>query len=319
MKKKLKKHKILKKIYFKKTFFFFSIYNMEEDSFSNFNEGEEIDETNQVSAKIRQERIKKRKPNPQCFLSSKKFAEKRFGQISKRSLETNIKWHENDSKANKNGERKLIVLDDGTEYVGEWKNNLRHGIGKHYTSEGYYDGSFVDDMYEGDGHYFLWNDKTNCERPGEWAYYSGNWFHGKMHGFGHKYELNGDDYDGEFKNGKKWGRGEMRYQNGDTFDGDWENDFRSGEGKLIKANGDIFEGEFKDNKRNGPGILKIKETKRRLEGVWIDDMFKGGSYYDEPENNNYVKPNDISGKTDGLIPKLGLKNPDDVISNTLLN
>jgi len=285
--------------------------------YEDFNEEEAQSGTGSVSPKARQDRIKKRKPNPQCHLSTKRFAEKRFGRTVNRNLEELPRWYQTDAKANKNGQRKLIVLDDGTEYVGDWKNNLRYGSGKHYTAEGYYDGEFVDDMYEGEGDYFLWSEKTNCERPGEWVYYAGNWHRGKMSGQGTKYELNEDTYVGEFKNGKKWGFGQMVYHNHDEYNGSWENDVRCGKGMLVKANGDIFEGVFKDDKRNGPGILHIKSTSRRLDGIWIDDMFKGGSYSDEVENPEYVKEGDISGKRDGMIPALYLKNPDEVLASSL--
>jgi hypothetical protein len=276
-------------------------------------EEEYYDDDDGVSPKVRKERIAKRKPNPQCWLSSKKFAEMRFGQTAARSTDSKSKWREYDSKANKNGFRQLIVLDDGTEYVGQWRDNLREGEGKHYTAEGYYDGNFKDDMYDGEGTLFLWNDKTNCERKGRWAFYSGNWIRGKMDGKGVRYDLNGDTYDGDFSRGKRKGEGVMYYYNGDIYMGGWDNDLRNGRGELKKVNGDLFIGEYVNDKRNGEGVLHIEASKRRLEGVWVDDYFQGGEYFDEAEDLKYVEPTDISGTTDGLIPQLKLKNPNEVI------
>lgn len=271
----------------------------------------------EVSPRVRQERIKKRKPNPCCFLSSKKYAEIRFGQRGTRANGAPSVWREVDAKANKSGKRRLIVLDDGTEYEGEWQKNLRHGHGEHYTAKGVYEGEFVEDLYEGQGNYFLWSEETNCEQPGKWAYYSGNWYQGKMHGQGVQYETNGNTYEGEFVKGKRTGMGVMYYENGDIYSGQWKNNLRCGEGELIKSNGDVFKGRYENDLRNGPGVLHIRETQRRLEGVWEDDFFKGGSYYDEQENPRYVQPDDISGTTDGLIPTIELKDPDGVLAQVL--
>ncbi|OHT01186.1 MORN repeat containing [Tritrichomonas foetus] len=267
-----------------------------------------------VTPKVLQDRIKKRKPNPGCYLTSKKFANIRFGERCTRGITVRAKWHDVDDKANKNGMRQLIVLDDGTEYVGEWLNNLRHGTGRHFTAEGYYDGQFVEDLYEGKGEYYLWSEETNCNQPGVWLLYSGEWLAGKFSGVGVKYEQNKDTYEGEFLKGKRCGQGKMYYANQDLYEGEWENDLRNGHGQLIKANGDRFDGIYKDDKRNGEGELHILATKRRLEGVWVDDMMKCGSYYDEQEDPVYVQPDDITGTTDGMIPKLELQDPEGVLN-----
>jgi hypothetical protein len=209
--------------------------------------------------------------------------------------------------------RQLIVLDDGTEYIGEWSQNLRHGHGSHYTATGVYEGEFVDDLYEGSGDYYMWSDTTNCDQPGKWLLYAGEWNAGKYSGQGVKYDQNGNTYQGEFAKGKRCGQGTMFYENEDSFTGEWKDDMRNGEGELTKANGDRFQGFYKDDKRNGRGVLHIQKTKRRLEGIWVDDLFKCGSYYDEQEQPVYVKESDISGTTDGMIPVLELKNPEEVL------
>jgi hypothetical protein len=107
--------------------------------------------------------------------------------------------------------------------------------------------------------------------------------------------------------------GTMMYMNGDQYTGEWDADERNGNGELTKANGDLFSGVYKNDKRNGPGVLHIVKTKRRLEGIWEDDQFKCGSYFDEQEDPVYVKPTDISGTTDGMIPILELVDPDEVL------
>jgi hypothetical protein len=268
-----------------------------------------------VSPKVIQDRIRKRKPNPSSYLSTKPYAAVRFGDRCTRKGDSPAPWHTVDAKANKNGRRQLIVLDDGTEYTGDWSANLRHGVGVHCTATGVYEGEFVHDLYEGTGDYYLWSDDTNCEQPGKWLLYTGGWEVGKYSGQGQKREQNGNVYDGEFSKGKRCGLGTMKYKNGDEYTGEWENDLRNGKGELKKANGDIFSGIYTDDKRNGPGVLHILKTKRRLEGLWENDQFKCGSYYDEQEEPVYVKPSDISGTTDGMIPVLELVDPDAVLAD----
>lgn len=275
-----------------------------------------------VSPKVIQERIAKRKPNPAHHLTKKEYTEFRFRDpkvpITRSSqIKPQPRWQDHDFKANKNGERQLIVLDDGTEYVGGWKKNLRDGFGQHFTAKGVYEGEFVDDLYEGNGIYFIWSDSSNMVGlEGRFVLYHGSWLAGKMSGKGQQYSLEGDRYEGDFLLGKRHGKGVMSYANGFSYDGQWEKDLRHGKGKLIKANGDWFYGEYVDDKRNGYGELHIVATQRRLEGLWKDDEFVGGSYYDEPEVPKYVQETDVSGTTDGMIPTLEIVNPDAILQKT---
>ena len=273
--------------------------------------------TDEVSPKVIQARISKRKPNPACYLSSKTYAKKRFGiqrhLVDTRSPDSLPPWHGIDWESNKNGLRQLIVLDDGTEYIGEWEVNLRHGQGRHYTKDGVYEGSFVEDMYEGEGTYYLWYDETNCDQPGKWLLYDGSWLDGKMSGNGCKYFTNGDCFEGEFKNGKINGNGVMEYANGDIYEGEWVNDQRSGHGELKKENGDLFVGEWANDMKNGPGKLHIAKTKRCLDGVWENGDFKSGSYYDEDPDIRYIQPGDITGTTERALPVLELADPESVM------
>lgn len=127
-----------------------------------------------VTPKVIQERIAKRNPNPDWQLSQKEQVLKRFRPPK---AEPRPKWVDDDYQANNQGHRQLIVLDDGTEYIGGWKLNLRHGHGQHFTAKGMCDGDFVDDLYQGHGAYFIWSDVSNLERiEGRYLLYKGNWF-----------------------------------------------------------------------------------------------------------------------------------------------
>jgi hypothetical protein len=106
----------------------------------------------------------------------------------------------------------------------------------------------------------------------------------------------------------------MFYAKEDMYDGEWENNMRNGEGELVRANGDVLRGVYRDDKRKGKGVLHILKTKRRLEGIWENDLFKCGSYSDEQENLICTQPTDISVTTDGMIPILELENADEVLA-----
>ncbi|OHT02416.1 MORN repeat-containing protein 3 [Tritrichomonas foetus] len=289
----------------------------EEDVNSNSSSASSSKFQAQMTPKMIRDRIRKRKPNPATHLTSKRATYARFSDRCTRGAQTFSPWHDVDFASNRNGKRKLIILDDGTEYIGEWQDNLRNGHGTHYTAKGAYVGDFVDDKYDGHGDYYLWSDETNCEQPGMWLLYTGTWESGKYQGEGILYATDHSIYQGEFNRGKKCGQGTMCYPNKDTYNGGWDNNMRNGEGEYTKENGDVFIGTYKDDKRNGEGVLHIVKSKRRLEGFWVDDMMKSGSYYDEPEEPAYVQPDDISGTTDGMIPVIETKDADSVIQSTI--
>jgi len=177
-----------------------------------------------------------------------------------------------------------------------------------------YDGEFVDDLYQGYGVSFKWSDVSNFPGiEGRFLLYKGFWFEGKKSGDGIEYTEEGDEYEGQFKNGKRHGKGVLKYANGDVFEGQFEEGFMHGQGVLTKKNGDWFKGLYFKGKKNGRGELHFILTERRLEGVWKDNEFVCGCYYDEPTVDKYVKPDDLSGTTDGMIPVIELINPDQVV------
>ena len=72
---------------------------------------------------------------------------------------------------------------DGESYVGEWKNNLKHGKGIDYDKNGkiIYEGDYVNDQYEGNG--------KLIEENGD--YYIGQFLNDFKHGKGIEYYKNG--------------------------------------------------------------------------------------------------------------------------------
>ncbi|ORM41307.1 Phosphatidylinositol 4-phosphate 5-kinase 8 [Babesia sp. Xinjiang] len=132
-------------------------------------------------------------------------------------------------------ERGPVLLPDGSVYCGQWRGDIRHGLGKHFAMDGTrYVGSFDSNLYDG---------------TGELTY------------------VNGDNFKGIFKAGLRNGKGVMLYANGDTFDGTWRNGLRHGFGVERFADGSVYMGMFKDNRRDGNGELKMSN------GVVYEGMF----------------------------------------------
>ena len=194
-------------------------------------------------------------------------------------------------------EGKGIFIDSSFVFVGEYKNNLKNGVGITYQNQKnlqklnkynyindnnedkgilyYKDGSRYEGMIkyglpEGKGtFYFKQGDK-----------YEGDFKRGKRDGNGTYFYKDGQRYEGEWKNGLRDGKGILYQKNGDKYEGDWKKDLKEGEGKFYISNGDIYEGSFKNNVREGKGIYYAKNG-FRYEGDWKNHLMdgKGINYY----------------------------------------
>ena len=109
----------------------------------------------------------------------------------------------------------------GHKYVGEWKDDKRHGQGTLTSPNG---------------------DK-----------YVGEWKDGKRHGQGTMTNARGEKYVGEFKDGKKDGQGTYTNADGAKYVGELKDGKKHGQGTYTWANGDKYVGEYKDDKRHGQG------------------------------------------------------------------
>ena len=123
--------------------------------------------------------------------------------------------------------------EDGGVYIGEWKDNKKHGQGTETNPNGNkYVGGYKDDLMNGQGT-FTWEDGTK---------YVGEYKDDLMNGQGTETWANGGKYLGEYKNGK-----------------------RTGEGVLFFANEKIQEGIFKNNKFMY--AKKIQKTEKKYAEV----------------------------------------------------
>ena len=142
-------------------------------------------------------------------------------------------------------------------YEGDFKNNLKDGIGKikYYITNEEYEGEFKEDKTNGKGTYLFANKNT----------YTGTFLNGKMHGKGIFKWTDGSEYNGEYLNNIKEGKGRFKWKNGRVFEGPFKSGKQHGIGKLT-YNNSTFQVEFVDGvllkeekKSNSPG----KSNKRR--------------------------------------------------------
>jgi hypothetical protein len=89
------------------------------------------------------------------------------------------------NKKSGEGECKWV---NGEEYIGEWKNGMRHGQG-------------------------YWTSRNGDET------YSGEWVNGRVTGYGEYFEKSWSIYKGTFVNFAKMGAGVESFINGDKFEG----------------------------------------------------------------------------------------------------
>ena len=94
---------------------------------------------------------------------------------------------------------------DGEKYVGEWRDDKRHGHGTYTRANGdKYVGEFRDDKAHGYGTYTWGSGPNNGEK------YVGEYRNSEKHGYGTYTWADGDKYVGEFRdgqaNGQHWQR-----------------------------------------------------------------------------------------------------------------
>ena len=111
-----------------------------------------------------------------------------------------------------------LILWDGTEYVGKWKDNdTGSGVATFPNSIRIYEGSWTKNGLNGFGTMIL---NKNTEKDG---IYTGEFKDNKFHGQG-KYQWNdGEIYEGEFANSEPNGNGTLTTPTGQKFSGKFKN------------------------------------------------------------------------------------------------
>ena len=186
-----------------------------------------------------------------------------------------------------NGQGSLVGHKSGSKYVGEWKDNKRHGQGTFAWKDGRkLVGEWKDGLPNGQGTYTFPNgdeyvgEYKDGKRNGQGTFtwtdlrkYVGEWKDGKKNGQGTFTFPSGNKYVGEFKDDKFNGQGTFTWKDGRKYVGEWKDDKRQGQGTYAWVSGAKYVGEWKDNKYNGEGIYTYPDGTVK-KGPWINGKTK---------------------------------------------
>ncbi|XP_068629976.1 MORN repeat-containing protein 3-like [Battus philenor] len=173
-----------------------------------------------------------------------------------------------DKKAIKNHLHHSIFTSRFDKFVGDWKNDLKHGKGLFLTIGGkLYEGDWYNGYRHGYG-------TLSYRLPNRTFYmqYRGEWIKGKPEGVGWWYYENGDIYFGYWKRGYRNGFGKMWYNDGTLYVGYWRLNKKDGLGMFVQANGNRYEGHWDSDKKNGLGRFYHMSTGQMQEGCWLDNI-----------------------------------------------
>mmetsp|Transcript_991 Transcript_991/g.1635 ORF Transcript_991/g.1635 Transcript_991/m.1635 type:complete len:458 (-) Transcript_991:72-1445(-) len=187
----------------------------------------------------------------------------------------------------------------GSVYDGDWKDNMRHGVGVLTFATGLeYRGEFFEDAIHGQGtitlldssvytgSFFngLFHGNGTLEESAAKSVYTGEFSNGLRDGEGEEGYLDGTKYKGEYKNGKRQGFGTLYDAEGNAlYDGSWYEDAWHGKGTLFhhKHAGSSWEGKYegdlKQGKFCGNGIYTYTDG-TVIEGQWLDDIPRDGDW-----------------------------------------
>jgi len=135
-----------------------------------------------------------------------------------------------------------ITQVDGDWFFGEWRQDMRHGLGKILT-----------------GHSSRSIEET----------YTGGWRYDSQHGIGNYTSQNRDNYCGEWVVGVQDGLGVYKYSDGSFYCGQWRNGSNHGLGVFVDSKL-TYHGFWVNGEREGPATLRNTETNKLL----FDGMFR---------------------------------------------
>ena len=152
------------------------------------------------------------------------------------------------------------VYPDGSEYVGDLVDGIKHGQGTYTCADGKkYMGEWKDGKPHGQG----------TQTCADGKKYMGEWKDGKQHGQGTQTWPSGEKYVGEYKDGKLHGQGAYTWANGNKYEGEWKDDKKHGQGTYTWDNGNKYVGEWRNRKQHGQGTMTYADGNKYV-GEWKD-------------------------------------------------
>ena len=167
-------------------------------------------------------------PAERCFYD---FGDVLELNIDKQNLEEELNDNEKDGQI-------TMTFDEG-KYIGEIKNNKRHGQGiLYYINEAKYEGEWKDNKRNGKGTFTYANGET----------YTGEYKDDKMHGLGTFHMCTGCIYEGEYKDNVRDGQGTFSWPDGENYKGEFKKNLFNGQGTYTTKEGEVTKGLFKDGR-----------------------------------------------------------------------
>lgn len=192
---------------------------------------------------------------------------------------------------------KLVILADGSKYIGSVYDDKPSGHGILEGDDYIYEGYFLNGKYHGKGQETLHSGQT----------YNGDWIKGKKHGDGELITNTGSKYVGSFKNNKYHGFGTMIHSDS-SYEGEWHHgtyhgygthkthigtykgDFyfnvRHGKGTFTDNCGNTYTGHWKRGLRDGQGVYQNADE--TYIGTWSNDLQSGYGKWVSKRHGTYI-------------------------------
>jgi hypothetical protein len=193
----------------------------------------------------------------------------------------------NETLRNELLERPEMGLADGSRYRGQWRGDLRHGIGVLVRRDGqWYEGTFADGRAHGHGTF----------RTATGSEYQGQWSNDQAHGYGKLVQASGISYEGEWQHNEKTGKGTERWPDGASYEGEFSRGAKHGSGMYLSGSAAQYDGQFRHDLMDGEGrytaddgcVLKGQWRQGHMSGVgealWPDGSRYEGAYDRDAKN-----------------------------------
>ena len=171
----------------------------------------------------------------------------------------------------------IQINNDGSKYVGLFKNGMFDGRGRLILKKGdYYEGEFKENKANGFGKYVNSNGEI----------YIGNWVNDKQEGEGELILKDGSRYKGHFKNGMKNGKGKIAWNDSSYYEGNFFDNYFDGYGVYMMRNKKNYIGQWKMGQMHGFGIFSCPDGKS-YKGYYENDKKHGFGIYSGKNNLRY--------------------------------